>query len=273
MMKTLQKTKTRWHLAGLGEAISSCRTCNERGIPGIMHPMGEYAENSQAAEENARAYEDCISAIHRYGLDASVAIKPSAIGAALQSDEFHEYLEQILSHAMAKRVPAGIDMENTPLVNETLETALLAAENGYAFTLTLQAYLRRTPADINWAADEGISVRLVKGAYLGDLHYRDGINAAFRSQAFLLARRHPQFSVGTHDMELIRWLQENIPAARTRISFGFLTGLGTETMLGMANSGWKVNQYLPYGDNHDPYDRRREIYLAALASARIPPMV
>ena len=273
MMKTIQKSKGGWHLAGLGEAISSCRAYNERGIPCIMHPMGEYAEDRQAAEEGIHAYEDCISAIHRHGLDASVAIKPSAIGAALPSEAFHEYLEQILSHAMAKRVAAGIDMEGAPLVHDTLEAALQAAKKGYTFTLTLQAYLRRTPADINRAADEGISVRLVKGAYLGDLHQRDEIAAAFRTQAFLLARRHPQFAVGTQDMDLIRWLQDTIPQARTRITFGFLKGLGTETMLGMANSGWKVHEYLPYGNDHGSYDRRREIYLAALASARIRPLV
>ncbi|WFN33978.1 proline dehydrogenase family protein [Methanogenium sp. S4BF] len=273
MMESTHKAIGRWHSAGLGEAISWCRACNERGIPCIMHPLGEYAEDRQAAEEGTRAYEDCISAIHRHGLDASVAIKPSAIGVTLQSEAFHEYLEQILSHAMAKRVPTGIDMEGTPLVHDTIEAALQAAEQGYSFTLTLQAYLRRTPADISRAADEGISVRLVKGAYLGDLHQRDEIVAAFRTQAYLLARRHPQFAVGTQDMDLIRWLQDSIPEARTRITFGFLKGLGTETMLGMANSGWKVHEYLPYGNDHGSYDRRREIYLAALASARIRPLV
>lgn len=273
MMETTQRSKGKWHLAGLGEAISWCRACNERGIPCIMHPMGEYAKDRQTAGEGARAYEDCISAIHRHGLDASVAIKPSAIGATLQSEAFHGYLEQLLSHAMAKRVASGIDMEGTPLVHKTLEAALQAAEKGYTFTLTLQAYLRRTPADISRAADNGISVRLVKGAYLGDLHHRDEIAAAFRTQAFLLARRHPQFAVGTQDIDLIRWLQGTIPEARTRVTFGFLKGLGTESMLGMANSGWKVQEYLPYGNDNGTYDRRREIYLAALASARIRPLV
>ena len=234
-----------------------------------MHPLGEFVEDQDAALDAARAYEDCISAIHTHRLNASVAIKPSAIGVALQTEKFHEYLEQILSYATAKRVPAGIDMEGTPLVRDTIEGAFRAAEQGYSFTLTLQAYLKRTPVDINRAADEGIPVRLVKGAYIGDFKQRDEITAAFRTQAFLISRRHPQFSVGTLNANMIHWLQESLPEARSRITFGFLKGLGTETMLGMANSGWKVHEYLPYGNDNGGYDRRREIHLAALASARI----
>ena len=273
MMKSVHHTKNRWHLPGLDEAVSWCRACNERGIACNMHPRGEFVEDQDAALDAARAYEDCISAIHTHRLNASVAIKPSAIGVALQTETFHEYLEQILSYAMAKRVPVGIDMEGTPLVRDTIEGAFQAAEQGYSFTLTLQAYLKRTPADINRAAEEGIPVRLVKGAYIGDLKQRDEITAAFRTQAFLISRRHPQFSVGTLNADMIHWLQDSLPEARSRITFGFLKGLGTETMLGMANSGWKVHEYLPYGNDNGGYDRRREIHLAALASARIRPLV
>jgi proline dehydrogenase len=272
MMRSLLQTKNRWHLAGLDEAVSYSKACNERGIACILHPLAEFTEDHQSAEEAAHAYEDCISAIHRNGLDASVAIKPSAIGVALDTESYYEYLEQILSQATAKRVPVGIDMEGAPLVKDTLEGVYQAAEKGYTFTIALQAYLRRTPADINRMAEENISVRLVKGAYIGDLHQRDEIVAAFRTQVYLLLRRHPRFSVGTLDMDLIRWMQDTIPEARSRITFGFLKGIGTETMLGMANSGWNVNEYLPYGQDNGGYDRRREIYLAALASARIRPL-
>lgn len=237
-----------------------------------MHPLGEFAEEQKSAEKVARAYEDCISAIHHHRLNASVALKPSALGAAIQTETYQELLEQILSQATAKRVAAGIDMEGTPLVQDTIQGAIRAAEQGYSFTLTLQAYLQRTPVDISRMADEGISVRLVKGTYIGDLHQRDEIAAAFRSQAFLLARRHPEFAVGTHDPGIIKWLQETIPKSQARITFGFLKGLGTETMIGMANTGWKVQEYIPFGENHGTYDRRREIYLASLASSRIRPL-
>lgn len=249
-----------------------CRVCNERGITGILHPMAEFAEDTDAIEASAHAYEDCIYAIHGHGLNASVAVKPSAIGAALQSETYQEILEQVLSQATAKRVPVGIDMEGTPLVQDTVQSAIRAAEQDYKFTITLQAYLQRTPVDISRMADEGIAVRLVKGTYTGDLRQRDEVAAAFQTQALLLARRHARFAVGTHDMTLIRWLQNSIPMAQSRITFGFLKGLGTETMIGMANSGWQVQEYIPYGENHGTYDRRREIYLASLASARIRPL-
>lgn len=272
MMRSLRPVTGRWHLDGLKEAISWCRVCNERGIAGIMHPLGEFAEDQESVEEAGRAYEDCISAIHQHGLNASVAIKPSAVGAALQTEAFQEFLEQICSQAMAKRVSVGIDMEGTPLVQSTIRGAIREAEQGYAVTLTLQAYLERTTADIRVMAEKGISVRLVKGTYLGDLHQRDEITEAFKTQALLLARMHPEFAVGTLDMDLIRWLQDTIPEARSRITFGFLKGIGTETMIGMANAGWKVQEYIPYGENHGSYDRRRKIYLASLASSGIRPL-
>ncbi|WP_062396908.1 hypothetical protein [Methanogenium cariaci] len=48
MMKSIEiQKKNRWHLAGLDEAISWCRACNERGgITCRLHPpLGEFAED------------------------------------------------------------------------------------------------------------------------------------------------------------------------------------------------------------------------------------
>ena len=159
-----------------------------------------------------------------------------------------------------------------PTVPATVRMALAAAEQGHLFTITLQSYLTRTPEDIAHSTGSGLTVRLVKGAYLGDLRNREEIRSAYRTHLLLLARQQPTFRIGTLDRSLIRWAQETFPEARARIEFGLLKGIGERTAVQMAGDGWRVAQYIPYGNDTSSYTRRREIYLNLLARVGEAPL-
>jgi len=262
----------RWILPDLDDALAWCRDRAEEGIRGICHPLGEFAQTEQEARDNGETYIACAAAIADAGIDASVAVKPTAIGISFDETLAAGIFRTVLDACDGAGVPVECDMEGTPTVNATVRMALAAAKNGPPFTIALQSYLSRTPEDIAHATGADLTVRLVKGAYLGDLRDREEVRDAYRTHLLLLARQQHTFRTGTLDRSLIRWAKEIFPDARTRIEFGFLKGIGEQTAVQMAGDGWRVAQYIPYGDDGGIYTRRREIYLNLLKRAGEAPL-
>ena len=75
------------------------------------------------------------------------------------------------------------------------------------------------------------------------------------------------FHVGTHDPELLPEIRSLMADHRDRVTFGFLMGLADRTMREMAADGWKVSEYVPFGNDTGPYVARRERYLRELEKA------
>jgi len=53
---------------------------------------------------------------------------------------------------------------------------------------------------------------------------------------------------------------------RDLIEFGFLKGLADRTKVAMAQAGWLVSEYVPFGENRTAYEARRRKYLKELES-------
>ena len=157
-----------------------------------------------------------------------------------------------------------IDMEGTPLVEYTINTALECANMGYHVSLALQAYLNRTMDDIKKVIEHDMTVRLVKGAYLGDTDDFVKIQNRFKRLTKLLIENGKHFAIGTHDPELIGWLMNNADNSKDIIEIGFLKGLGNETKLGLVRDGWAVCEYVPFGTDSRAYITRRVRYLKEL---------
>lgn len=262
----------RWALPDLASALAWCNDRADEGIRGILHPLGEFARSKSETEAAAEAYIACAAAIADAGTGAAVAVKPTAIGISFDPDRAAEIFRTVLDACAGDGVAVECDMEGSPTVSPTIRMALAAAGEGQTFTIALQSYLTRTAEDIAHATGAGLTVRLVKGAYLGDLRDREEIRRAYRNHLLLLARQQHAFCIGTLDRSVIHWAQENFPDARDRIEFGFLKGIGERTASNMAADGWRIAQYIPFGDDGGIYARRREIYLNLLARSGEAPL-
>jgi proline dehydrogenase len=82
-----------------------------------------------------------------------------------------------------------------------------------------------------------------------------------------LIERDVDFCVGTHDPEIISSLVEGEPIPN--IELGFLKGLAGETKLSLAEKGWKVSEYLPFGRKRKEYEMRRQLYLDRMEKQHI----
>jgi proline dehydrogenase len=114
---------------------------------------------------------------------------------------------------------------------------------------------------------EGIRVRLVKGAYLGDTRDFAEIGRRTEEDARILKELRAPFSLGTHDPDLIGGIRREFEGERDLVEFGFLKGLSDETKVALAGGGWSVSEYVPFDPGGEGYLLRRERYLRELTSA------
>ncbi len=254
----------RWVLPDLRSALNWCEKRNAQGIGCTLDILGEYVKTPQAVEKTTRAILICAHALEKNGLDAGLAVKLTSLGALFDSALSRKNLFHIFQETEELNVNIELDMEGTPLVDHTIDTALECSDKGYHVTLALQAYLDRTPSDIKRVLDHDITVRLVKGAYLGDTDDFAETQQRFDSCVDLLSESERHFSVATHDPEIIKRVKTNASEQKDLVEFGLLKGLGDQTKLDLAGDGWAVAEYVPFGADSRAYIKRRERYLENL---------
>jgi proline dehydrogenase len=163
-----------------------------------------------------------------------------------------------------------LDMEGQRMVDLTLEMAEDCAGSGMKVTVALQAYLNRTPQDLERMLDAGARVRLVKGAYAGDLRDFTMIQEVYKDLIEMIISRDVPFCVATHDPDLLEWAQDRI-CDRELMEFSFLKGLSDDTKGRLISDGWRVSEYVPFGANKEGYESRRKAYLRTLDElGRVP---
>ncbi len=255
--------RPRWACSDIGEAIARCRKRNEQGIRCTLDALGEDVRTREEAEVAVSAVVDIGERISDGGLNGSISVKLSALGYRISEEDSRRNLFRVLGAAFANDVDIELDMEGAPMVDLTLDIALEAADHGYPITAAVQAYLDRTENDMARLVEADVGVRLVKGAYLGDI--RDG--AAIRERFLELARSlgdaGVEFCVGTHDPGIIEDILTS-GAMEKGVEFGFLMGLGDETKLRLIGEGHMVSEYIPFGADTTGYVSRRERYLKEL---------
>jgi proline dehydrogenase len=254
----------RWSLPDLDETVQWCRKRNGQGIRSIFAVMAEYSLTHAESEQAVLTQLAGIRTIGTSSCGASFSVKPSAIGMLYDYSEYTQNLSVIAQEARALGVPLEIDMEGRPHVDATVRSAVSLAAGGTQVTLALQTYLDRTPGDLVTCMNAGITVRLVKGTYLGDTEDFVTIQEWFRKRADTLIAAGIPFSAATHDPELIAWLREEVADRRELLEFAFLKGLADRTKIAMVADGWRVAEYVPYGPGGQGYRDRRERYIKTL---------
>jgi proline dehydrogenase len=257
----------RWILPDLPSALARAGERNRQGIRCTLALAGEYARTLEGARAGAEGNIACIQATAGAKAGASLSVKPSAVGGLFEQEACREHMARIAREGAAQGVPLEIDMEGRAYVDLTLALAVACREEHPSVTLALQSYLDRTPADIRRMAAAGVRVRLVKGAYLGDLQDFGEIQRRTLDDARLLRGLGVPFSLGTHDPFLIGGVKREFGDARELVEFGFLMGLSDRTKAALTAEGWKVSEYVPFGPGGEGYILRRERYLRELTRA------
>lgn len=254
----------RWSLPDMDQALEQCHEWNRQGISCILHILGEYATSKARILTVAAQYYELIEKMHDLRLDASVSVKPTTLGAIVDRPLCMKIFCELASFAAEFGTGFEIDMEGRGLVEASVTAAARCAAEGYSVTLALQAYLDRTERDLFSLQSRGITPRIVKGAYIGDYNNFSEIQERFKTLITAAEKRGLPFNVGTHDPELIDWICGQMADKKDLISLGFLMGLSDSTKIRLAEGGWTVTEYIPFGEEGEAYQARREKYLSDL---------
>ncbi len=128
--------------------------------------LGEDVVAEREAQRTVDAYAELLAEIRRRGVEANVSVKLTAMGLLIDEELALANLRRVLAEAARNADPfVRIDMEGSAVTDATLRIF----ERAYAETKhvgpVLQAYLKRTPDDLERAIALGARVRLCKGAY------------------------------------------------------------------------------------------------------------
>jgi len=271
----IQETVTRWRVtrgvvdrfvagSDLEDAINAIKELNGVGIGGILDLLGEGVTDPDGAAVAAGEYLASIKRIEETGIDTTVSVKLTQLGLAFDKGACIDHLRRLAAEAEAAGTSVEIDMEQSDYVSDTLDVYRLLQSDFPKLRLAIQAYLRRTPVDLEEMADIRPRIRLVKGAYAEPeelaLHKKREIKAQFSFLADWLFEKGSDPALATHDGELI---EGALKAARLSgvgdedFEIQMLYGIRADLQRKLAGMGFRVRTYVPFGSTWYPYLTRR----------------
>lgn len=266
----LARRVARRFIAGetIDEAIQATRDLNAQGLLVSLDYLGESVERAEDTKHVVATYRSLLARIVQENLRAGVSLKLTHLGLDISEDLCIENLKTILTDAQPHNLPITIDMESSAYTDRTLRIyRTLRDKHGFSNVGTvIQAYLYRTKDDMRHLATEGATIRLCKGAYL------EPDNVAFPEKAdvdanyaavaadYLRADPPAYLQLATHDEQMIQAAEavvkaENLPP--DRFEFQMLYGIRTARQLELAQAGYQMRVYVPFGEAWYPYFMRR----------------
>ncbi len=250
--------------ATLDHALAVTRELNARGMAVALDHLGENTESEAQAREAAAAYLVALDRITEDGLDANISVKLTALGLDLSPALALEEASRVAARAKEAGAMLGVDMESSAYTDRTLQAVRALKDSYDTVGVCLQAYLYRTPADLERLNRWQVPVRLVKGAYMEppELAYpaKRDVDRAYARLLEPLFKANPYPMVATHDPDLIR-LAKAVAArlGRDRGSFEFqmLYGVRRDLQAQVVREGYRLRLYVPYGSQWYPYFMRR----------------
>jgi len=249
----------------LDDAVRVLGRLNEQGLYANTTLLGEGIHDRAQTEAVVAEYEAVIDRIAAGGLRANVALKLTHLGLEIDEELAFANVRRLVEHATARDSFIRIDMEQSAFVDATLRTFRRLRDAGLDRVGTvLQAYLYRTPEDVEALAPLAPNLRLVKGAYLEpeSIAYprKPDVDAAYVRLLERLLTGDGYTAIATHDEQLIEHaiaFTGERGIARDRFEFQMLYGVRSQLQLDLVRRGYKVLVATPYGPEWYPYLMRR----------------
>ena len=260
-------------------AIAAVRALNSLGMSATLDFLGEDVLERDAAMRQRDVYLEMLDAIATSRVDSNVSLKLTAMGLLVDEDLALENLLAIVERAADNPDPfVRIDMEGSSVLEATLRIFERAFAEHKNVGPVLQAYLKRTPGDVERAVIERARVRLCKGAYneSAEIAYKrmPEIRAHYLECARELLSRGNYPGIATHDRRLIAAVKQFVDErsiSPERFEFQMLYGCRPRVQREIVAQGYRLRIYVPFGTHWAGYFyrrvlERRENALFALSS-------
>ena len=251
----------------LEDAIYVTRKLQSKGIAVTLDYLGENVAKAEDAQQVVAAYQGILKRIREEGVEASISVKPTHLGLDLGEDLCAHNLRQILSTAKDNDLRVTVDMESSDYTERTLRLHKRMRDEGFDNVgVVIQSALYRSVQDMQDLAAMDAHVRLCKGAYLEPASVahpeKAQVDAAYIQlmQDFLLQSENGYLCIATHDDAMINpalELPRADPDLKSRSEFQMLHGIRSARQEELAQMGYLVRIYVPFGTTWYPYFMRR----------------
>ncbi len=252
----------------MDEALAAAAPLQAAGIGTMYTRLGENLESLAEAEEVVAHYLTLLERITLAGVDGEISVKPTQLGLDDDPAVCLAHLVRLAEAATAAGSYLWIDMEGSLYTEATMVLYEQLRATQPRTGICLQAYLRRTSADIDRLLPLAPAIRLVKGAYdePAQIAYRDkrAVDANYAALAvrFLLDTRGTaaRLGLGTHDVTLIEQIAASVESAgvaHDAFDVEMLYGIRSGEQFRLAKAGYHVQTLIAYGEHWYPWYMRR----------------
>jgi proline dehydrogenase len=266
--------------ATVEDAIAAIRKLNQGGIFATLDQLGENVTNRDEALAATDDYIAVMEAIRDAGAQSSISLKLSQMGLNLDYELCLNNMRCIANRAAEFGLFLRLDMEDHPMVDDTIRIWRDLQKEGVDHVgLVFQSYLYRTEEDLREVLAEGAAIRLCKGAYAEpadvafpakkdvDANY-DKLSAMIMDAA-LASGSKPSApdgktpavtAIATHDPARIDFAKDyarQIGLPKEALEFQMLHGIRSDLQNQLAEEGYPVRVYVPFGTAWYPYFMRR----------------
>ncbi|MCA1033867.1 proline dehydrogenase [Bacillus infantis] len=248
----------------ISQAVNVIKDLNSKGLVVTIDYLGEFVDNEAEAREMADNSILAIEAIGREGINSQLSLKMTSMGLDISDDVVMGNMRRILEAAKKNGVFVTIDMEDYSRCQKTLDIFKQLKSEYDNIGTVIQAYLYRTEGDMDDLNQYSPNLRLVKGAYKESPEVafpeKKDVDENFKKIIKMHLLNGNYTAVATHDDAIIDFTKQlvrdhNIP--NSQFEFQMLYGIRNERQLELANEGYKMRVYVPYGTDWYGYFMRR----------------
>lgn len=250
----------------LDDALNAAAAYRPNGIGALFTHLGENLVDPAEADAVAAHYVDVLEQARARGIDGEISLKLTQLGLDLDRTMAVRHLATLATRA--RELGAGtvwIDMEGSDYTEQTVALYEELRPEHPNLGICLQAYLKRTAADIERLLPLHPAIRMVKGAYdePARIAYRTRpeVDAAFVAGCVTIMRDgSATLGLGTHDVRLIEQIGASARAsgiAREAYEVQMLYGIRTGELERLARQGYRSRVLIAYGEFWYPWYVRR----------------
>jgi proline dehydrogenase len=255
------------YIAGptLEDAVEAVRSLNEEAKMATIDVLGEEITRREEATALLAEYEDVLETVGREALDSNISVKLTGLGLNLDHDFCRDNISELVREAGARSSFVRIDMEDSSTTSETLALYRELREQELDNVgVVLQAYMKRTLADIAGLADLRPNVRVCKGIYVEPaevafqefdtvrMNFVEAIGALIDAGSYVAVATHDDWVIG----EALALIEER-GLGPNDYEFQMLLGVRPELGDELVREGHRLRIYVPFGRQWYEYSLRR----------------
>ena len=253
----------------LEDALRVTRQLNAAGLSVSIDNLGENVSQPDEARHSVGLYRQLIERISAQKLNANVSLKLTHMGLDIDSQLARENVSVLVAQCAATDPKnfVRVDMEGSPYTQRTLDFVHELHHqpvNHGCVGAVIQSYMRRSEQDVADLLNEGIRIRLCKGAYQEPAEIafqaKEEVDTNYVKLMKMLLKSGVYHGLATHDLKIINQAKEFAARegiARDAFEFQMLYGIRRDLQRALVKEGWRMRVYVPFGTEWYPYLMRR----------------